>query len=79
MDPITRFLIGMTMQVIGMMLQPKPPKPKAETYEDFDEPTSESRPISEIFGTVVVTGPNCVWWGNKRVHRRKIKIPSGKK
>ena len=44
MDPFTQFLIGMTMQVIGMMLQPKPPKPKAETYEDFEQPTAESRP-----------------------------------
>lgn len=79
MDPFTQFLIGMTMQVIGMMLQPKPPKPKAETYEDFEQPTAESRPINVIFGTVLITGPNCVWRNEGYPERREIKIPTGKK
>ena len=58
--------------VISIALAPKPQKPKAATLEDFDVPTAEEgRPVPVIFGTVRVTGPNVLWYGD--LSTKKIK------
>lgn len=52
---------------ISYALAPKPPKPKPASLSDFDVPTADaSRPIPVVFGTVLVTGPNVVWYGDLR-------------
>ncbi|WP_231565605.1 hypothetical protein [Paracoccus sanguinis] len=80
MDPITGFLVGMGMQVIGWMFMPKPEKPKPPSLEDYEEPTADSaRPIPVVFGTVEVSGLNILWWGDKSIRRRDVKPPGGKK
>jgi hypothetical protein len=59
-------------------LAPRPPAPKPAALEDFDVPTAEQgRPIPVIFGTVTVTGPNVIWYGNLRTEA--IKQKGGKK
>lgn len=51
--------------VIGQMLAPKPPVPKASTFGDVTVPTAtENRPIPVAFGTVWIKGPNVVWYGS---------------
>lgn len=64
--------------VISAALAPKPVQPKPAALEDFDLPTAEQgREIAVIFGTVTVTGPNVVWYGNLR--SEAITSPSDKK
>lgn len=80
MDPITQAIIGVSMQIVGLLFQPKPEKPKPPALEDFEEPTADvARPIPVIFGTVIVTGPNSLWWGEKSTEKREVKIPTAKK
>lgn len=46
-------------------LAPKPPSPKPAELTDFDAPTAdEGRPIPVVFGAVLLTGPNVVWYGD---------------
>lgn len=51
---------------ISYAMMPKPPsaQPPAE-LKDFDLPTAkEGRPIPVVFGTVKITGPNVLWYGD---------------
>lgn len=53
--------------IISYALTPKPPAPKPAALGDFDVPTAEEgRPIPVIFGTVWITGPNVLWYGDLR-------------
>jgi hypothetical protein len=64
--------------VLSYLLAPKPPQPKPASLSDFDIPTAdEGRPIPVVFGTVTVTGPNVVWYGDLRV--TPIQKSGGKK
>lgn len=63
---------------ISVALAPKPPRPKPAALEDFDIPTAEQgRPIPVVFGSVTVTGPNVIWYGD--LDTKKIKAKGGKK
>lgn len=80
MDPITQMVVGISMQAIGLLFQPKPEEPKPPSLDDWDEPTSDSsRPIPVVFGTVELKGLNALWWGDKAIERRDVKIPTEKK
>lgn len=51
--------------VISIALAPRPPNRKAAALEDFQVPTAEEgRSIPVVFGTVKITGPNVVWYGD---------------
>lgn len=64
--------------VIQAALQPKAQAPKAAALSDFDTPTAEEgRAIPVVFGTVVVSGANCVWYGH--LGKKAIKSKKGKK
>lgn len=50
---------------ISYAMMPKPEQPKPASLSDFSAPTAEEgRPIPVIFGTVRITGPNVLWYGN---------------
>ena len=84
--PVNAAFINIVVQ-IGIMivsallsyaLAPKPKPPKPASITDFDVPTAqEGREIPVIFGTVWVTGPNVLWYGDLGVGA--IKKKSGKK
>ncbi|MGA0610572.1 hypothetical protein [Caldimonas sp. KR1-144] len=64
--------------LVSYALAPKPPQPKAPSLSDFDLPVAEQgRPVPVIFGTVTVTGPNVIYYGNLRT--TAIKAKGGKK
>ena len=63
---------------ISAALAPKPPQPKSAALEDFDIPLAEQgRPIPVVFGTMLITGPNVLWYGDLRT--TPIKSEGGKK
>ena len=52
---------------VSAALAPKPPKPKPAALEDFDIPVAEQgRPVPVVFGTVLITSPNVLWYGDLR-------------
>lgn len=58
-------VFSLVMLAVSYALQPRPPKPKPAALEDFDVPTAEeNRPIPVVFGTVKLTGPNVLWYGD---------------
>jgi len=64
--------------IVQNALAPKPQAPKAASLSEFTVPTAEEgRAIPVIFGTVVIQGPNCVWYGN--LSKKAIKKSGGKK
>lgn len=76
------FLIQLAILVVSAYvsaaLAPKPPKPKPASLTDFDIPTAEEgRPIPVVFGTVWVTGPNVMDFGD--LSTKAIKQKGGKK
>jgi len=63
---------------VSAALAPKPPQPKSAALEDFDIPVAEQgRPIPVVFGTVLITGANVLWYGDLRT--TPIKSSGGKK
>lgn len=68
-DDLIYFVITI---IISVALAPKPKAPRQATIDDFKIPTAqEGRPIPVIFGEVVVTGSNCVWYGDLSVKSLK--------
>lgn len=62
---LTQIAIALVITAIGYALAPKPPAPKPASITDLDIPTAEEgRPIPVVFGTVTVTGPNVIWYGD---------------
>lgn len=64
--------------IVSYALRPKPAVPKPAALEDFDIPVAEQgRPIPVVFGTILLTGPNVLWYGDLRT--TPIKVKGGKK
>lgn len=52
---------------VSAALAPKPPQPKPAALEDFDIPLAEEgRPLAVVFGTVLITSPTLMWYGDLR-------------
>ena len=63
--------------IISYALAPKPPVPRPASLADFSAPTAEEgRPLPVVFGTVWVTGPNVLWYGD--LQSSPIKKKAGK-
>ena len=62
---LAALLYFVVVTVLTIALAPRPPTPRAASFTDFTLPTADQgRPIPVIFGTVNITGPNCVWYGD---------------
>ena len=64
--------------VVSYAMRPKPPVPTPASLKDFDVPVAEQgRPVPVVFGTVTITGPNVLWYGDLRT--TAIQEKGGKK
>lgn len=73
---ILALVLMVVSTIISMVFRPKPIPPAAAALSDFTVPTADpGRPIPIIFGTVLVKGPNVVWFGDLRTV--PIQAPSG--
>lgn len=51
--------------VLSVALSPKPQGPQSAAIDDFSFPTAEEgRAIPVVFGTVDISGPNVLWYGD---------------
>lgn len=63
---------------VSAALAPKPPQPKSAALEEFDIPVAEEgRPIPVVFGTMLLSDPNVMWYGDLRT--TPIQEKGGKK
>lgn len=73
-----QLLIFAITTLLQMALAPKPPKPKPHTLADFEAPVAqEGHPVPVVFGEVLISGANVVWYGDLRVE--EIRQQGGKK
>jgi hypothetical protein len=78
MEAVVYLVILLVAAYVAASLAPKPPEPKPAALSDFDIPVAEEgRPIPVVFGTVTVTGPNVLWYGD--LGTQAIKSKGGKK
>jgi hypothetical protein len=72
-DDLIYFVITV---IVSVALAPKPKAPRQAMLDDFQIPTAaEGRPIAVVFGEVIITGANCVWYGDLSV--KSLKKRSG--
>lgn len=66
--------ISVALNVVAYLLMPKPKQPKPEAAREMDAPTAEAgKEIPVIFGTVLLTAPNCLDFTEKSVREYEIK------
>lgn len=64
---LTMFLIALALTAVSILLRPKPDDAKAADLGEFDFPTAtEGRPVPLVWGTVKLSGPNVIWYGDYR-------------
>ena len=78
MNFVFQLVLLVVSYFVSAALAPKPPKPKPAAREEFDIPVADQgRPIPVVFGTVHLTGPNGLWYGDLRT--TPIQEKGGKK
>ena len=78
MEPFTYLAVLLVTSQISAALAPKPPAPKPAALSDVQVPTAEEgRPIPVVFGAVLITGANVVWYGDLAID--PIRKGGGKK
>lgn len=74
----SQLIILVVSWIVSAALAPKPERPKPAALEDLNVPTVDTaRPVPVVFGTVWVSDPNIVWYGDLRT--TPIKKKGGKK
>jgi hypothetical protein len=64
---VIQLAIVLVATLVTNALRPRPEGPKAASLSDVDAPTAEDgRPVPVIFGTVLIKGPNVIWFGDMR-------------
>ncbi len=64
---IAQIVIAIAVTFLSTALAPKPPGRRPAALTDFTIPTAEEgRPLPVVLGTVTVTGPNVIWYGDLR-------------
>ena len=77
---VVSFLWSLAFMVVGELLRPKPriDQPKPSSLGDIRFPTAdEARIIPVAYGTVKVTGPNAIWWGDFKAVPITKKVKTG--
>ena len=78
MNFVYYLILLIVSSLISAALAPKPPQPKPAALEDFEIPLAEEgRPLAVVFGTVLITSPTLMWYGDLRT--TAIKEKGGKK
>lgn len=76
-DPISllvQIAVALAIQTIAYVLTPKPKGPKPEAVKQLENPTAEAgKPVAVPFGTVWITEPNILWFGDKSSRTSKVR------
>lgn len=68
-------IFALALNVVAYLIMPKPKVGRHEAARDFQDPTADAgRPIPVVFGTINVSGLNVLWYGNKSISKRKVKV-----
>jgi hypothetical protein len=68
-------LIGLVLNVVSYLLQPKPKANQPAESKDLESPTAEAgRPIPVLFGTKTIKGVNVIHFTDKAKEEYEVKI-----
>lgn len=66
-------LISLAINIVAYLLMPKPKAAKPAAAQQLDSPTAEAgREIPVVFGTITVTSPNILWYGEKALRTYEV-------
>jgi hypothetical protein len=66
--------------VVCYYFAPQAPEQKTPPVRDVEVPTAEAgKPLTVVFGTVLLKSPNIVWYGDLKYKAIKKKQKGGKK
>lgn len=68
---LLRLAVGLVFLTISYILAPKPKASVQETRELDNPKASAGAPIPVVFGTVTLSSPNILWYGEKTTLKRK--------
>lgn len=72
-----QLFIFVAVAALSLVLRPKTPEVNNPAVGQLDAPTAEEgKPIPVVFGTVVVTNPNVVWYGD--ISYSEVRTKGGK-
>lgn len=72
-------MVGLVLEAMAYALMPKSKAAKPALAQQMDSPTaSAGKPIPVVFGTMGITEPNVLWFGDKQRVSRKVKVKGAK-
>lgn len=72
---IIQILISVAMQILAVVLTPRPKGPKPDAVQQAESPTAEAgRPIPKLWGTARVMETNVLGSWDKSSRQYKIKV-----
>ena len=72
---VIQLVVAVALAVISYALAPKPKKQQPPATKDLDDPTADAgRPIPVVFGSIYVTGPNVIWFGDKGKREYEVNV-----
>lgn len=70
-----KFIAAVILTIVSILLTPKPKTPKRAAARDLEAPTGDAgRPIPKLFGTMTITSPNVLWYGDQQIATDKVKL-----
>jgi len=67
------FLLSVALSVVAYLIMPKP-KITSPEITNIDDPTADAgKPYPVAFGTITIKSVNCLWFGEKRYSKFKVK------
>lgn len=66
MDPFTLIAIMIVLMILSALMRPKVKAPTPAASQELDSPVADAgKPVGVIFGTITITSPNVLWYGDK--------------
>ncbi len=68
-------IVTVVLNVAVMIITPQPKTPKPDAVTQAQVPTASAGiPMGFLWGTVRLTGPNCLWYGDVSSYQYKISV-----
>lgn len=68
-------IVSTALNVAAYILTPKPKQPRPPAVQEPQAPTaSAGRPIPVIWGSVMIKGPNVLWYGELQARQYEVKV-----
>lgn len=72
---LVQLAIMVAMQLVAVLLRPKPKRQKSEAVKDLEDPVAEAgKPIPIVFGRMTVKGLNVLDFRDKSTNVYKVKV-----